>query len=987
MAIDRRRRRVGIRGTRSLAAVAAISLLTVGVSGAAYAVESSTPPAPNPPMPGQCELDLALSLDLSNSVDDTQLQQMRDGVTELAQALSEYPVRVALHNFASNAPATGGGINAPLPLTALDDAGVTSVTDWVQGIQRPASAQGGTNWDRAFAAVDAADESYDALLFVTDGNPTQYSSPAQGPGNSTNAATITAAVDSANALKASGTRVVGVGLTDNITNMDEFREHMSQISGSVEGSDYLSTNFEDLADVLRALVEENCAVTPSPAIELVKTARLAHGATGAVGDTVEYTFAATNTGDQTLTDVTIDDPKPGLSDLDYTWPGEPGVLEPGQSVTATATYHVAESDRDNRVVQNSASVSGNPPTGPPVTDEDAAELTLPDDPEIELVKTGALAQGSTGAVGDTVEYTFTVTNTGNVTLTGVSVTDKLDGLSALVYGPWPGTEGTLRPGEQVTARATYVLTQADVNTGLVENTATATGTPPAGDPVTDEDVEIIPVDPAPAIEMIKTGGLEAGATVATGERVEYTFTATNTGNVTLTNVWISDELAGLAEIVYAWPGATGVLAPGQSVTATATYALTQADIDAGTVHNAATVAGTPPSGKTVEDEDEHDVPLPQLPRIDLVKTGALDGDGGAGDVVTYAFTVTNTGNVTLSGVAIDDALAGLSEIAYAWPGEAGVLAPGERATATATYVLTQADVDAGGVDNTATATGNPPSGAPVSDEDDVTVPVVPGPGIDLRKTSGLDRGAGSVAGDPVTYWFTASNTGNVTLTGVSISDELAGLSEIVYAWPGEAGVLAPGESVTATAIYTLTQADVDAGSVDNHALVRGTSPEGRTVQDEDEVTTPLPQHAAIGIVKTGKLSGDTITYTFVVTNRGAATLSGVEIADKLPGLSAIAYGPWPGETGSLAPGERVTATATYIVTGADRSRGHVDNHASVTGVPLVGDPVTAGDDERIGVGSLAVTGAEPAWGISTFALLLLAGGAILLLLRRRTAAS
>ncbi|WP_197517239.1 DUF7507 domain-containing protein, partial [Microbacterium karelineae] len=620
---------------------------------------SSTPPASNPPMPAQCELDLAMSLDLSNSVDDTQLQQMRDGVAELAESLSEYPVRLALHNFASNAPATTAGSNAPLSLTALDDAGIATVTDWVQGIQRPAAAQGGTNWDRAFSAVESAPEDYDALLFVTDGNPTQYGSPVQGPGNSTDAATITAAVESANSLKATGSRIVGVGLTDNISNMDEFREHMSQISGPAEGSDYLATSFEGLSDVLHELVEANCdLVTPpfesttppepnpplpptcaldlaitldlsnsigdgqvqamrdgvaylgealsdypvrlalhnfasfapatdsaanapllltelddvgvqavadwamgierpdstfgntnwdqafvavneapdaydallfvtdgnptalgnppvnnytvesltaavesanalkgegtrvvgvglvenltsdldifrshisqvsgpvegddymltnfsaladtiialveencadAPSIELIKTANLEDGSTGQVGDTVEYTFTATNTGGQTLTDVVIDDPKAGLSALEYSWPGEPGVLEPGQSVTATATYQVTESDRDVRVIQNSATVSGNPPTGPPVTDEDDADVTLPDDPAIELVKTGALADGDTGAAGDVIEYTFTATNTGNVTLTDVSVSDELEGLSDIAYGAW-----------------------------------------------------------------------------------------------------------------------------------------------------------------------------------------------------------------------------------------------------------------------------------------------------------------------------------------------------------------------------------------------------------------------------------------------------------------------------------------------------------------------------------------------------------------------
>ncbi|WP_156758937.1 DUF7507 domain-containing protein, partial [Microbacterium karelineae] len=119
--------------------------------------------------------------------------------------------------------------------------------------------------------------------------------------------------------------------------------------------------------------------------------------------------------------------------------------------------------------------------------------------------------------------------------------------------------------------------------------------------------------------------------------------------------------------------------------------------------------------------------------------------------------------------------------------------PGEQVTATATYTLTQADIDAGGVDNTATVTGNPPSGEPVQDEDDVTVPVDSAPSIDLVKTGGLDDAATGRVGDVVTYTFTATNTGNVTLTDVSIADELEGLSDIAYgAWPGAEGTLQPG---------------------------------------------------------------------------------------------------------------------------------------------------------------------------------------------------
>src|SRR5699024_107652 len=98
---------------------------------------------------------------------------------------------------------------------------------------------------------------------------------------------------------------------------------------------------------------------------------------------------------------------------------------------------------------------------------------------------------------------------------------------------------------------------------------------------------------------------------------------------------------------------------------------------------------------------------------------------------------------------------------------------------------------------------------PVEDEDPETVVVPQGPALQLVKTS--DAVDNAVAGEIISYSFTATNIGNVTLTDVSITDPLNGLSELSYDWPGETGELQPGQSVTATAIYTVTRADVDRG--------------------------------------------------------------------------------------------------------------------------------------------------------------------------------
>lgn len=129
---------------------------------------------------------------------------------------------------------------------------------------------------------------------------------------------------------------------------------------------------------------------------------------------------------------------------------------------------------------NTASTSGRPPSGAVVTDTADAVVPLETDPQIALTKDATL--NGDGAVGDTISYDFQVTNTGDVSLTGVGITDPLPGLSSVSYGPWPSTEGTLAPGQSVTATATYTVTQADLDRGEVANTATAAGNPPFGSP-------------------------------------------------------------------------------------------------------------------------------------------------------------------------------------------------------------------------------------------------------------------------------------------------------------------------------------------------------------------------------------------------------------------------------------------------------------------------------------------------------------------------
>src|SRR5262249_9517236 len=153
-----------------------------------------------------------------------------------------------------------------------------------------------------------------------------------------------------------------------------------------------------------------------------------------------------------------------------------------------------------------------------------------------------------------------------------------------------------------------------------------------------------------------------------------------------------------------------------------THLATQADIDAGSYTNVATGASdqTPPA------TDDAVAPIPRSPGIALVKSAAESSFSAVGNVLHYTLVATNIGNVTLTGVAIaDPKLGGLTCT------QPATLIPGASLSCTGTHTIVQADLDAGVFDNTATAMGTPPSGPPVTDTDEASVPSSQAPHVSL----------------------------------------------------------------------------------------------------------------------------------------------------------------------------------------------------------------------------------------------------------------
>ena len=500
---------------------------------------------------------------------------------------------------------------------------------------------------------------------------------------------------------------------------------------------------------------------------------------------------------------------------------------------------------------------------------------------------------SVTAADQVITYSYLVTNTGNETLTGISIVD--DNVDAQPTGG----ATTLAPGATTTFTAVYTVTQADIDAGGNVTNNVTVSSEEADDA---EDTLDIPVSQNPSMTVVKSS--TTSSVTAADQVITYSYLVTNTGNETLTGISIVDDN------VDAQPtGGATTLAPGATTTFTAVYTVTQADIDAGgNVTNNVTVS----SEEADDAEDTLDIPVTQNPSMTVVKSSTTSSVTAADQVITYSYLVTNTGNETLTGISIVD-----DNVDAQPTGGATTLAPGATTTFTAVYTVTQADIDAGGnVTNNVTVSSEEADDA----EDTLDIPVTQNPSMTVVKSS--TTSSVTAADQVITYSYLVTNTGNETLTGISIVDDN------VDAQPtGGATTLAPGGTTTFTAVYTVTQADIDAGgNVTNNVTVSSEEADDA----EDTLDIPVTQNPSMTVAKSSTTSSVTaadqvITYSYLVTNTGNETLTGISIVD-----DNVDAQPTGGAT-TLAPGATTTFTAVYTVTQADiDAGGNVTNNVTVS---------------------------------------------------------
>ena len=368
--------------------------------------------------------------------------------------------------------------------------------------------------------------------------------------------------------------------------------------------------------------------------------------------------------------------------------------------------------------------------------------------------------------------------------------------------------------------------------------------------------------------------------VETGVATPLTFTVTNTTDRQAKSGWSFTDNLPAGMVVANAPNIVDDC--GADITASAgasSIAIADGTIGSGVASCTITVNVVLNAGGAFENVIEGAVGLDGEPRatiqglvpsIAVVKSADAKEVAAPGQKVTYSFVVTNTGGVDLHDVKITDPgpIGGTGTMGAIDCAGQTQLPVGKSITCTAVYTAAAGDLTGVDLANTETVKGLSPAGKPVTADDSATLPsILAAPALSLVKSA--DATTASTVGQKITYSFLVTNTGNVDVTDVTVTEgAFSGkgkLSEVEC--PADADVLAPGEEVTCTAVYTVVAGDLTGQPITNTATADGIGPDGKPVASPKasaSVTTVAPA--------TPKPAGSSLATT------GGADMTGFGIA-------------------------------------------------------------------------------------------------------------
>jgi uncharacterized repeat protein (TIGR01451 family) len=624
------------------------------------------------------------------------------------------------------------------------------------------------------------------------------------------------------------------------------------------------------------------------------------------------------------------------------------------------TYTVQIADVPTKILENvaTAHVPGKNPGDPDeeipsnkVDVEVPGDGTHVDVPEgkLEIVKS---VDKTEAKVGDTLNYTITLTNVGGQAVKNAVVKDFFDGNGVLNFVPMDGvtdngdytyTVANVEKGQSITLRFTYTVVAGDAP--MVLNAA-------------------VVKDPTPPVDIEKTADKHVAMV---DEVVNYTITVKNTTDKTVTDLLVSDTnnftgaITSKDNAKYTYNGNHTWTIPsikaGESIDILYTY--TVKTTDPSTLVNEADVRYTTDDGEYVIKADPVEVVVPKDGEVTIVKSGDKK-IAEPGEVVTYTVTIHNGKAHDITNVVVSDSnnfagtITGTNGVGYKFVDGHFVIdkiAAGADAVLTYTYTVQIADVPTHILENVATAhvpgtnpedPENPGHGKdpdkPIDPDTDIPsnkVEVeVPGSEVEteipeISITKSVDKPTAKI-GDTLNYTVTVKNGGNADAENILIKDFFDGNGTLNFK---------AMDGVTDNGDNTYTISTVKAGeSVKlrfSYVVVEGDEPLVLNAAVIKDPTPPVDveKEADKHIAKVDEV----VTYTISVKNTTSEPVDNVTVTDtnnfkgeiKAENADKYTYNgnkTWTIPT--IAAGETIYITYTYTMQAEDATV--IENIANVT---------------------------------------------------------
>ncbi|GAA4972334.1 hypothetical protein GCM10025331_77620 [Actinoplanes utahensis] len=669
------------------------------------------------------------------------------------------------------------------------------------------------------------------------------------------------------------------------------------------------------------------------------------------GDSISYQYAIRNTGNLTMTQIGVTGSKGGAA----TCPQSTLAAGAGPMICTAGPYPVVQSDIDSRLpVTDTVRVVAAAPGATGATQYGLVTASVPIAVAADLLTVlvtptvSPAARQSAVAEGDTIDYAFTVANNGGHTMSSIAVTDSLLGPISCPTSLAVGASAPCTP-------VTHTVTQAQIDAGVpIASSATATGVPAGGTltsygPYTSAVAVEMPA-PVLTLDVDPQVSGRAGA----GDPINYAYEITNDGNVTISGLAVVDTIGGAADC-----HSLTTVAVSATVTchSAAPYRVTQDDVDTGAdIRNNAVVTGqgagtgNPPASAQMSVPVRVAVAAPDLSIRAATTVDPADHAGGveAGDVVTAQYLVTNTGNVTMRDVSVVS-----DPVPASCPRSTLAVAAAMYCATPRGYPVSRADVDAGGpLSFSGAAHGRQPSATqPIAYATTaVTVPVAEASGLlTVTVTPSVTPAAHADAvepGDRIGYTYLIRNAGNVTMSRITLTSGRFG----PIPCPGTS--VPAGDTMTCAAPsgHTVTRADVAAGKpVIENAVLTAQTPGATAPADFGPFTSEIPvlvpapsltietagtvqgagARRTAGIRSTVEASaGDTVAWTYLVTNNGNTAMGTVTVVTALGRQVRC-----PSAGLAVRAAMTCTAAAYPVVQAHVDTGGGITETAYVTGIP------------------------------------------------------